>query len=73
MAVDRHRLTDNASTLRNRNVKRYSRQVYLKENLGDSAVQVFGGLVQRFPDNTTFRYHYGLSLSQKGQRARGQD
>jgi tetratricopeptide (TPR) repeat protein len=44
--------------------------VYLKKNLEDSALQVFGGLVQRFPDEPTYRYHYGLSLSQKGQRAK---
>jgi predicted Zn-dependent protease len=44
--------------------------VYLKRNLGDSAVQVFSGLVQRFPDNPAYRYHYAVSLSQKGQRAK---
>jgi predicted Zn-dependent protease len=41
--------------------------VYLKKNLADSAVQVFSGLTQRFPDNPVFRYHYALSLTQKGQ------
>jgi predicted Zn-dependent protease len=44
--------------------------VYLKKNLEDSAVQVFSGLTQRFPDNPVFRYHYALSLTQKGQRAK---
>ena len=44
--------------------------VYLKKNLGGSAAQVFSGLVERFPNNPAFRYHYGLSLSQGGQRAR---
>ena len=44
--------------------------VYLKKNLEGSAVQVFGGLTQRFPDNPVFRYHYALSLTQKGQRAK---
>jgi len=42
--------------------------VYLKKNLADSALQVFGGLTQRFPDNPVFRYHYALSLTQKGQK-----
>jgi predicted Zn-dependent protease len=44
--------------------------VYLKKNLEDSAVQVFSGLTQRFPDNPVFRYHHALSLTQKGQRAK---
>ena len=44
--------------------------VYLKKNLDDSAVQVFSGLTHRFPDNPVFRYHYALSLTQKGQRAK---
>jgi predicted Zn-dependent protease len=44
--------------------------VYLKKNLEGSAVQVFSGLTQRFPDNPVFRYHYALSLTQKGQRAK---
>jgi tetratricopeptide (TPR) repeat protein len=44
--------------------------VYLKKNLDDSALQVFSGLTQRFPDNPVFRYHYALTLSQKGQKAK---
>ena len=44
--------------------------VYLKKNLDDSAIQVFSGLTARFPDNPVFRYHYALSLSQKGQKAK---
>jgi tetratricopeptide (TPR) repeat protein len=44
--------------------------VYLKKNLDDSALQVFSGLTQRFPDNPVFRYHYALTLTQKGQKAR---
>jgi tetratricopeptide (TPR) repeat protein len=43
--------------------------VYLKKNLDDSALQVFSGLTQRFPDNPVYRYHYGLTLTQKGQKA----
>ena len=42
--------------------------IYLKKNLADSAVQVFSGLTQQFPDNPVFRYHYALSLTQKGQK-----
>jgi tetratricopeptide (TPR) repeat protein len=44
--------------------------VYLKKNLDDSAMQVFTGLTQRFPDNPVFRYHYALTLTQKGQKAK---
>ena len=44
--------------------------VYLKKNLQDSAVQIFSGLTQRFPDNPVFLYHYAISLSQKGQRSK---
>jgi len=42
--------------------------VYLRRNLMDSAYQVFNGLVQRFPDDPVFRYHYALTLTQKGQK-----
>ncbi len=42
--------------------------VYLRRNLKDSAYQVFNGLVQRFPDDPVFRYHYALTLTQKGQK-----
>ena len=44
--------------------------VYLKKNLDDSAMQVFGGLTQRFPDNPVFRYHYALALTLKGQKVK---
>jgi tetratricopeptide (TPR) repeat protein len=44
--------------------------VYLKKNLEDSALQVFSGLTRRFPDNPVFRYHYALSLTQKGQKVK---
>lgn len=44
--------------------------VYLKKNLTDSALQVFSSLTQRFPDNPVFRYHYALTLTQKGQKAK---
>jgi len=44
--------------------------VYLKKNLDDSALQVFSGLTQRFPDNPVYRYHYALTLTQKGQKSK---
>jgi tetratricopeptide (TPR) repeat protein len=42
--------------------------VYLKRNLADNAFQVYRGLIQRFPENPVFRYHYALSLTQMGQK-----
>jgi tetratricopeptide (TPR) repeat protein len=44
--------------------------VYLKKNLTDNAFQVYSGLIQRFPENPVFRYHYALSLTQMGQKER---
>jgi tetratricopeptide (TPR) repeat protein len=44
--------------------------LYLKKNLDDSALQVFIGLTKRFPDNPVFRYHYALTLTHKGQKAK---
>ena len=44
--------------------------VYLKRNFDDSALQVFAGLTQRFPDNPVFLYHYALALTGKGQKVK---
>ena len=44
--------------------------VYLKKKLWDSALHVFQNLAQKYPDNPTFRYHYGLALVESGQKAR---
>jgi tetratricopeptide (TPR) repeat protein len=42
--------------------------IYLKQNLNDSAVQVFRGLTQSNPDNPTFHYHLAMALLQKGDK-----
>ena len=42
--------------------------IYLKKNWSDSALQVFRGLAQKYPDNPTFRYHFGMALLQKGDK-----
>ena len=42
--------------------------IYLKKNLNDSALQVFSGLVKKYPDNATFRYHLGMTFAQKGDK-----
>ena len=44
--------------------------IYLKKNLSDNAMDIFERLCQRVPDNSTYRYHLGLALSQKGDKPR---
>lgn len=44
--------------------------IYLKKNLTPQAVDVFRELVQRAPQQSTFRYHYGMALFQLGDRPR---
>jgi tetratricopeptide (TPR) repeat protein len=41
--------------------------VYTKKGLNDSAVQVFNGLVKKYPDQSAFRYHLGIALLQQGK------
>ncbi len=43
--------------------------IYIKKNLNDNAVRILRQLVSRQPDRSTFRYHLGLALGQKGDRA----
>jgi tetratricopeptide (TPR) repeat protein len=43
--------------------------VYVKKGLNDSAIQIFNGLVKKYPDEPAFRYHLGVALLQKGQIA----
>jgi Flp pilus assembly protein TadD len=43
--------------------------VYLKKNLNESAIQVFRILTQKYPDDPTFHYHFGLALLQQGDKA----
>jgi tetratricopeptide (TPR) repeat protein len=42
--------------------------IYLKKNLSDSAIQVFKDLVQKAPNQPTFRYHLAMAYSQKGDK-----
>jgi tetratricopeptide (TPR) repeat protein len=44
--------------------------IYLKQNLSDSALQVFRALTQSNPDNPTFHYHLGMAFLQKGDKNR---
>lgn len=41
--------------------------VYVKKGLNDSAIQIFNGLVKKYPDEPGIRYHLGVALLQKGQ------
>lgn len=43
--------------------------IYLKKGMLDSAIQSFSTLAHRYPASASFRYHLGLALFQKGERA----
>jgi len=43
--------------------------IYLKQGQRESAVQTFGNLVRNNPKNPVFRYHLGLALYAKGDKA----
>jgi tetratricopeptide (TPR) repeat protein len=42
--------------------------IYIKKNLSDNAVKIFRTLVAAQPENSTYRYHLGMALYQKGDR-----
>jgi tetratricopeptide (TPR) repeat protein len=42
--------------------------IYFKQNLNDSALQVFRTLTASNPDNATFHYHLAMVLLQKGDK-----
>jgi tetratricopeptide (TPR) repeat protein len=43
--------------------------IYLKKGLYDSAIQTFRNLTQKYPMFAVFRYHLGLALYEKGDKA----
>ncbi len=43
--------------------------IYLKKGMLDSAIQSFSMLSQKYPNSPGFRYHLGLALFQKGDKA----
>lgn len=43
--------------------------IFIKKNLPDDAIHIFRDLVVVQPNNPIFHYHYGMALSQKGDRA----
>ena len=42
--------------------------IYIKKNMSGEAERIFVDLVKKDPANSTFRYHYGLALKQKGDK-----
>ena len=44
--------------------------IYLKKNMYDSALQIFSNLARKYPENGSFRYHYGAVLLAKGDRSK---
>lgn len=44
--------------------------IYLKKNLSDNAIEIFNDLVKREPNHSTYRYHLGMALTQKGDKPR---
>ena len=42
--------------------------IYLKKNMSDNAMDIFQGLVNKMPGNSTYRFHLGLAYAQKGDK-----
>jgi tetratricopeptide (TPR) repeat protein len=42
--------------------------IYIKKNMPDAGLQIFRNLVNKQPDNPTFRYHLGAAFLGKGDR-----
>jgi tetratricopeptide (TPR) repeat protein len=43
--------------------------IYAKKNMQDSAIQIFNNLVRKYPASSTYSFHLGYALLQKGDRA----
>jgi tetratricopeptide (TPR) repeat protein len=70
---------DEALRLAERAVKHVSGQanfvdtlgwIYLKKKDVEPALQIMGNLAQRYPENSTFRYHHALALLEKGDKVK---
>jgi len=46
--------------------------IYPKKHLSENAVEVFQDLVNKAPDQPTYRYHLGMALFQKGDKLKAQ-
>ncbi|HEY3837553.1 MAG TPA: tetratricopeptide repeat protein [Bryobacteraceae bacterium] len=43
--------------------------IYLKKDLVDSASRMFADLVEKYPANSAYHYHYAVALERQGNRA----
>ena len=43
--------------------------IYIKKHMNDAAIEIFRDLTNKVKDNSTFHYHYGMALAQKGDKA----
>ena len=43
--------------------------IYIKKNMSGEAERIFKDLVVKDPANSTFHYHYGMALIQKGDKS----
>jgi Flp pilus assembly protein TadD len=43
--------------------------IYIKKNMSGEAERIFKDLVDKDPTNSTYHYHYGLALIQKGDKS----
>ena len=43
--------------------------IYIKKNMSADAERIFKDLVKKEPANSTFHYHYGMALMQKGDKS----
>jgi tetratricopeptide (TPR) repeat protein len=43
--------------------------VYIKKQMTPEAVRLFSELVKGTPSNAMYRFHYGMALSQRGDKA----
>jgi len=42
--------------------------IYLKKGMADNAIETFKDLVGKAPHTSTYRYHLGMALAQKGDK-----
>ncbi len=42
--------------------------IYIKKNLTENAVDIFRDLVNKYPERSTFHYHLGMALYQRGDK-----
>jgi Flp pilus assembly protein TadD len=43
--------------------------IYVKKNLPDTAIGIYRKLIEQEPQRSTYRFHFGLALQMKGEKA----